>query len=539
MIEKKAAEALREIHHLMSLKGENPFKIRAFEKAADIIEGRTDLLELAKAGRLTEIQGVGKGIADVLTDLLIHQKTQLIEDLRASIPPGLIELTQVSGLGPKKAMQLIEDLQIQTLSELEYACRENRLVKIKGFGAKLQEKILEGIHFIRSTSGQVRISEALEVSEKLVPLLKEWTAASQVMETGALRRRLEVLTELDFLTVTQAGGAPGPDVLQKLDRWKSEEKWNVTIRLHGTDEKSLGWNWAKLTASDDHWAALGRPEKFQAKSEEEFYDKLGLPWIAPEARETGEEVRLAKSGGLLGLVEASAIQGVFHNHTTRSDGVDGIEDLVREARRLGYRYIGISDHSQSAVYAQGLKESDLEEQEKEVRAVQEKFPDVKIFWGIESDILADGRLDYPKHWLDRFDFVIASIHSRFQMDRAAMTDRIVNAIRNPATSMLGHATGRLLLGRKGYDVDMEKIIQEAADHRVAIEINANPHRLDIDWRWGNALRQAGTSVCINPDAHAKAELSYTRYGIAVARKALLTEKSIWNTRSASEVAALL
>lgn len=534
-----ASDVLREIHRLMQLKGENPFKIRAFEKAADLLEGRTDLTEIAKAGRLTDIDGVGKGIAEVLTAFLVHGKTPAIDELKASIPPGLIELTEIPGLGPKKAMQLIDELQIQTRSELEYACRENRLTNLKGFGAKLQTKILEGIQFLNSTSGQIRLSDGFQLAKKLLPLLEEWSGVShgKVLEAGMLRRRMEVLSSLDFLIVTPKGDAVLKACLEKLDRWKAEEKVSVAIHLHVTDEAHLGWAWVQASSSEDHWAGLGRPERFAVATEEQFYAKLGLPWIPPEARETGEEIRLAKSGKLDGLVGFDSLQGVFHNHTTRSDGADSLEDMVRAAKNLGFRYIGISDHSQSAFYAQGLKESDLEEQEKEVRRVQELFPDVKIFWGVESDILADGALDYPKKWLDRFDFVIASIHSRFQMDRAAMTDRIVKAIQNPATTMLGHATGRLLLGRKGYELDMEKIISEAAKHQVAIEINANPHRLDIDWRWGNALRQAGTLVCVNPDAHAKEELEYAQYGIAIARKALLPSSMVLNTRSTADVQA--
>ena len=229
------------------------------------------------------------------------------------------------------------------------------------------------------------------------------------------------------------------------------------------------------------------------------------------------------------------IQGVFHNHTNRSDGVASLEEMVLAAKRLGYRYLGISDHSQSAFYAQGLRVPTLLEQEQEVRDLQEKHPEIRIFWGIESDILADGALDYEPEILAKFDFVVASVHSRFNMEREAMTDRILEAVRNPHTRFLGHATGRLLLGRKGYDVDMERVIAEAAQHDVAIEINANPARLDIDWRWGPQLRRCKTLVSVNPDAHDTEGLEDTRYGIAVARKALLPAGLVVNSRSVAEV----
>ena len=292
---------------------------------------------------------------------------------------------------------------------------------------------------------------------------------------------------------------------------------------------------AKSTGSKEHWHALGNPEPFDVATEEEFFERLKLPMIPPEMRETGEEVKLAKSGALKDLLPWDGVRGVFHNHTTRSDGRDSLEDMVVAAKKCGYAYIGISDHSQSAFYAQGLKSDALLEQEKEIRTLQEKHPDIRIFWGIESDILADGDLDYDAKMLKRFDFVVASIHSRFQMEKEAMTDRILTAIRHPATRFLGHVTGRLLLGRKGYDLHMDKIIAEAARCDVAIEINANPARLDIDWRWGKELRASKTLVSVNPDAHDVAGLSDTIYGIAVARKALLPTGLVVNSRSVQEV----
>jgi DNA polymerase (family 10) len=246
-------------------------------------------------------------------------------------------------------------------------------------------------------------------------------------------------------------------------------------------------------------------------------------------------VKLAKAGKLDSILAWDGVRGIFHNHTTRSDGTASLEEMVIAAKKQGFQYIGISDHSQSAFYASGLKTDALLEQEKEIRKVQDKHPDIRIFWGIESDILADGSLDYPESMLKRFDFVVASVHSRFQMDKEAMTDRILEAIRNPHTRFLGHATGRILLGRKGYDLHMEKIIAEAAACDVAIELNANPARLDIDWRWGPELRKHGTKISVNPDAHATDEIVNTRFGIMMARKALLPASQVVNGRSVKEV----
>jgi DNA polymerase (family 10) len=274
-------------------------------------------------------------------------------------------------------------------------------------------------------------------------------------------------------------------------------------------------------------------------TEDAAYKSAGLPWIAPEMRETGEEIKLAKTGALEQVLKPDAILGVFHNHTNRSDGNATLEEMVIKARSLGYKYFGISDHSQSAFYANGLKKDALLEQEKEVRKLQDKYPDIRIFWGIESDILKDGGLDYDPALLKRFDFVVASIHSRFGMDRAQMTERILKAVRNPHTRFVGHITGRLLLGREGYDIDMEKIIKEAAQHDVAIEINANPARLDIDWRWGAALRAAGTKVSVNPDAHAVEGLEDTHFGVTVARKALLPSSLVLNSWDVKKVESWL
>ncbi len=349
---------------------------------------------------------------------------------------------------------------------------------------------------------------------------------------------MEVVNGLEFLIELPKKNAETikADLEQAAENLQKAEKLQVPIRLHFSTAENYGYNLAHLTASPEHWQLLPRVESGRnSQTEEEFYEKLGLPWISPEMRETGEEIELAQKGKLSDVLSWQGIQGVFHNHTTRSDGSASLEEMVVAARDLGYKYIGISDHSQSAFYAQGLKGEDLLTQEREIHEVQEKYPDIKIFWGIESDILADGSLDYDEKILKRFDFVIASIHSRFQMDKEAMTDRILEAIRNPYTRFLGHATGRLLLGRKGYDMHMERIIEEAAKRDVAIEINSNPARLDIDWRWGAKLREYQTVVSVNPDAHDTDGLKDVHFGVAVARKALLSQGLVVNARSVNDV----
>ena len=542
---------LQEIAELMHIQGENPFKIRAFERAADALSECDDLEDRAKKGTLTELDGVGKGIAEVLTDLILHQKTPVLDDLKKSIPAAVLELVKIPGVGPKKAQHLHQELGIESVQELEYACKENRLLKLKGFGPKLQDKILEGIALRLQSVGKQRLDQALESSVQILTALRSKIGnEGRVEETGALRRRCEILSGLDYLIAIVQ-----PEQKKKLTTFardlEAKDPSLLPIHLEFTDAENFDKRWVETTGSEEHLKSLHQLGKLknpgplgsqglgQESGEAKYYAHYGLMWIPPEARETGEEVTLAQKKSLSQLLPEDGIQGIFHNHTTRSDGAASLEEMVVAAKQAGYRYIGISDHSQSAFYAQGLKVQDLKEQEKEVRKIQDKHPEIKIFWGIESDILADGSLDYSDKVLSQFDFVIASIHSRFQMDRTTMTERILTAIRHPATRFIGHLTGRLLLGRKGYEVDIEKIIQEAARHQVAIELNSHPQRLDIDWRWGPHLKKYQTLISVNPDAHETQGIQDVKYGVWMARKALLPSELVLNTRSADEVAQWL
>lgn len=552
----QAVALLEEMARLMSLKGENVFKVRAFEKAAGLLAGRDDLHKRARAGTLTELDGIGKGIAEVLGEFLLTGESKIRQELESSLPEGLLELVQIPGLGPKKALVLIEQFEIRSVRELEYACKENRLLKIKGFGPKLQEKILESIRFLQSTAGQARLDQVLGPSEALASALSQ-RLKSRVELTGAIRRRREVVDSIDLLIEAESGdldakGQPLSPLLKQVAAALVEAKQSsfpagiaVPVNLHFASRARWGFELARTTATAEHWQALGNPLASDIEpggsdpNEESFYRSLKLPLIEPVMRETGEEVALARSGTLADVVTREQIQGVFHLHTTRSDGTNTLEEMIVAARDRGYRYIGVSDHSQSAFYAQGLKEEALKEQETELRRLQEKYPEVRIFWGIESDILADGSLDYPDEVLKRFDFVIASIHSRFQMDRDTMTERIIQAIRNPRTRFIGHLTGRLLLGRKGYELDIERVIREAAKYDVAIELNAHPQRLDIDWRFGPRLRASGTKVSVNPDAHEIAGYDDTLYGAWMAQKALLPEALVVNAWEVKQVESWL
>jgi len=529
---------LEEIEELLKLAGENPFKIRAFQKAITTLGtySASELGERANTGTLTELDGIGKGIAEVLTEFLVQHKTSARDDLKKKLPPGLIELTQIPGLGPKKALQLIEGLEIHSLRELEYACRENRLLHLKGFGEKQQSKILDGILFLQSTAGKSQLGEILDPALLVESQLQKEFPTHTLALTGEIRRRLEIIQKAELLV---SGG--NSDTHQAIEA-RAHELWreqaiSIPLVVHWSEPQAFGTHLLETTGSIAHLQALDslRHPLPKVADEKEIYVSLNLPWIAPEMRETGEEISLAQAHRLPSPLQVAELRGFFHCHTTRSDGTASLEEMAAEAQRQGFEYFGVSDHSQSAFYAQGLKPDDVDAQKKELQKVRKQFPALRIFWGIESDILADGSLDYDKSTLDDFDFIIASIHSRFKMDRDEMTARIVRAIRNPATRFLGHSTGRLLLGREAYALDMERIIEEAAEHDVAIEINAHPARLDIDWRWGKKLRECGTRVCINPDAHSLQGIRDVRFGVHVANKALLPRELILNLLSAEEM----
>lgn len=525
--QQRAIELLNEIAELMKLNADNPFKIRAFERAADSIADVKDLKKRALDGTLTEIDGVGKGIAETLTEFLIEGTSTQRDELRAKLPEGLLELTQVPGLGPKKALSIIETLGIRTLAELEYACKENRLAHLKGFGEKMQAKVLEGVAFIRANSGSARLDVAEAYAAEFEAAFHKNFAKMRLERAGELERRHETLRSIDFLFE----GTPDEKITAFSETYARNNPSPVPLVVHSARHADFDSQWIELTASKE-WL-----DEFHVISKKNAALAKRAFSVSHDLLETPEMLHFAIEGELDSLLGEKDVQGIFHVHTTRSDGAGSLSEMIEAAERAGYSYIGITDHSQSAFYARGLKASDLKAQRKELDAVRKEFPKMTIFWGIESDILADGSLDYDDKLLAEFDFVIASIHSRFQMNHDEMTERLLKAIANPYTTMLGHLTGRLLLGRPAYAFDLEKIVKACAKHDVAIEINSHPARLDIDWRHGDLLRKYQVKVAINPDAHEVAGLADTRFGVTVARKALLNRKLVVNTMGAKEVAA--
>lgn len=527
MANEALGKVLREMAFLLEMKGENPFKIRALENSARLLEDQEDdAADLLQSGALAKIPGVGKGTQALVKEFVASGAIQEHEALKAAYPSTIFELLEIPGLGPKKAKTLYEQLGISSLGELEYACRENRLVELKGFGAKTQANILAGIERVKAHRGKTIIAVAWQESEILLDEFRSWKETKAVERAGELRRKMEVLASLDFviagkvekklkeLGLTEENGA-----------YIGTTQNGLGIRVTVSAEEEFGSTLFEKTGPEDFIEKFG---KIQAsRDESELFTRAKKPELPPECRDLG---RAPKD-----LIQENDIQGIFHFHTRWSDGANTLEEMVEAALNLGYEYLGVSEHSRSAFYAHGLDEDRVLEQKKEIERIQKKYPKVRIFHGIESDILADGSLDYSDKFLKNFDFVIASVHGQMRMGPAEMTKRISKALRHPATTWLGHWTGRLLLGRAGYEFDYKEILRTAAGEGKSIELNASPYRLDIDWRILPEAAKLNVPIGIFPDAHSTGGLGDTKYGVWMARKAGLRASDVINTKSAVEM----
>ena len=547
MVNEKIANLFSEMAFLMELGGENPFKVRAFTNGAQVIEdAKEDIAKLAKAGRLAELKGVGKGLAAAIGEYLETGTVKEYEKLKSAYPEGLLELRDVPGLGPKRIKTLYDELEISSLAELEYAVSENRLVELKGFGAKTQAKIQEALVHLKANRGRMLLPRALDRSLDIRAALAKLPGVKRAEETGELRRRLETIGSLDFLLETEKtlGATAIEKALLKLEVEIADAQGGsgllfagkldgVDLRVYGASAANFAALDIQLTGSEDFLAKLPKSKaKGGFTSEEKFFQDIGLPWIPPEAREGDPREAASHTES---LVEEKDIRGVFHAHTTASDGTATLAEMAEKCQELGLEYLGISEHSQSAGYAGGLKPDDILRQREEIERLNAKYKGFKIFHGIESDIKNDGALDYPEKILKEFDFVIASLHGNFQMPRAEMTARVCAAISHPRCTWLGHATGRLLLGRRGVDLDMEAVLEAAGKAKKSIELNANPYRLDLDWRHLRRARELKVSIGIFPDAHSTGGLEDYRWGVLMARKAGLGKADVVNTKPLKEM----
>ncbi len=537
---------LSQIATLLEIRGDSPFRAGAYSRAARALKSY-DVCELVESGTLTSIQGIGKGLAQEITALVHTGTSPLWAELQTELPvESLLELGAINGLGAKSIRSIYQTLQVTSVGELEYACQENRLIELEGFGAKKQSKILAEIARIKCNRSLFRYGDLAMLAEHLRAQLLEAEAITAVVPTGKLRRACEVLEAVEF--VVQASVAVLLEVLAGLAETGGIQTEGQTVRAvssgvplicYCTDVECYGWTLLCTTGSSEHVQALGDLANWEhGHSELEIYQNLNLPWIPPELREGTGEIEAARQGRLPNLVRRSDLRGVLHLHTQASDGSDSLETMVQAALRQGYQYVGISDHSQAAYYAGGLKLADIHRQHQEIDALNVRYAGrIRILKGIEADILPDGSLDYDaedREILKSFDFVVASVHSQLRMSSEAMTKRLIRAAAHPQVTMLGHWSGRILLGRQGSEFDRQAVLAAAATHRTAIEFNASPYRLDLDWREIQQATAQGVKISVNPDAHSSAGFEAVDLTLGVARKGWLEPAQTLNTLSADE-----
>lgn len=536
------ANLLVEFGQRIELEGENPYRARAYSKAAESLRALAlPLSDVIARGQLRDIPGVGEAIAERIRTLHETGSHPSLEAMRRKIPASVLEMLKIPGVRAREVLQIHNQIGITTLQELEEACRQNLLKIHKGFSAALQDRILQGIEMMQRSRGQRLIHRAAELLEAATKNVRRSRAdLDLIVATGDFRRGCELVTDLSL--VAAAKGEPEAAI-----------QLNREIMLHVAQPAHYGVMLLLATGSAEHVRQLmayaaarglildedglrrGR-RHIPCPDEEALYAALDLPFIAPELREGRGEIELAAAGRLPDLVSDDDIRGLLHSHTDQSDGSYPLHQMAEATRKRGYAYFGVADHSRSAAYAGGLTVEEIEAQHAAADKLNARYgTEFRIFKGIESDILADGSLDYPDDILGRFDFVVASVHSRFRLDEKTQTARILRAVSNPHTTILGHMTGRMLLRRPGYEVDIDEILKACAAHGVCVEINANPHRLDLDWRWHGRALELGCTMSINPDAHSTAELDLTHWGVCMARKGGVPKERVLNCMSLADI----
>ena len=564
---KEVIRILEDIAVLLEIKGESPFKVIAYSNAARRLETlEEDLEEMVRRGDLTSIKGIGDALSKKITELVTTGRLEYYNELKASIPPGHLEMLRIPGLGPKKIRALHEKLAVGTLGELEYACMENRLVELPGFGEKTQQKILTGIEHLKRYKERHLYSDALIAAEELLGMLRGAPGVLSASLAGSIRRGNETVKDIDLLAAADKPEALSqwfaalPDVENIIARGDTKVsvflKAGINADLRIVSPREFPFALHHFTGSKEHNVAMrSRAKQLGIKmneyglfrddvlipcaSEHDVFSALGLAWVPPELRENTGEIEAAETGVMPSLVEAKDIRGILHIHTTASDGSSSLEAVVAAAKKLGMKYIGITDHSEAAFYAGGLTPEAIRRQHEAIDGLNRKDPRFHIFKGIEADILPDGRLDYDDATLESFDFVIAAVHSHFGMSGEDMTARIMKALENRHTTILAHPTGRLLLAREPYALDLERIIDFAASRGKVIELNANPHRLDLDWRHCKYAKRQGAWIAINPDAHQAKGLGDIRYGVNIARKGWLDAQDVINCMELGEMREFL
>jgi DNA polymerase (family 10) len=569
MTKDQVASALREIGTILELQGENPFKCRAYLNGARTLEtSATDLTELVRTNRLGELPGIGDALREKITTLITTGKLPYLEELRSSIPAGLLPLLDLPGLGPKKLRALRDKLKIESLEALTQACQDGRLAALEGFGEKTATNLLEAIDRHANYKKLHRLGTALPAARTLLEHLKQSQLVLHAEIAGSLRRGKEVVKDLDLIASSKKPKevmklfVSSPNVEKVVNHGETKSSvilaGGIPCDLRVIPPESWATALAHFTGSKEHnialrqraidrglhlseWGLLKGKSKtpLKLKDEKDLHKALGLAFIPPELREDSGEIAAAEKDELPDLLTRDQIRGCLHNHTLASDGQDSLSSMAQAAAEQGLEWLGIADHSKSSFQANGLDAKRLETQIEEIRLLNSKKPKCTLLAGTECDILKDGKLDFPDSLLSELDYVVASVHSGFTSDEKEMTQRIIRAMENPHVTCLGHPTGRLLLEREAYPLNIPKILDAAAATGTWIELNANPWRLDLDWRWWHKARDLGILCCINPDAHKTSHLRFLDFGVTLARKGWLRAQDVVNTRTLSQLRKLL
>jgi DNA polymerase (family 10) len=545
MTNKEIANAFQLLGNLMELHGENSFKIRSYQNAYRTIRRLPEPLSEMKTEDIASLKGIGKAILGKINELLEQGTMATLERYKSQTPEGVQEMMQIKGFGPKKIKVIWEDLGVESIGELLYAVNENRLIELKGFGAKTQEDLRQKLEYFQKSRDQFHYAVLLAEAGQLMAELQEQLPGIKVEPTGALRRAANTSNAVELLIAADepveaslaAMFEDWESVAESIYRAKSVR--GIPVQIYLTSPDNWGSAQFKWSSSEAFLGAVDLEKVAAQASEESVFKKLNLPFIAPELREDTWALELAQRDSLPVLLEVEDVKGVVHSHSTYSDGLHSLREMAEYTRAQGYEYLVITDHSRSAFYANGLSVERVLQQFAEVDQLNQQWTDFTILKGIESDILSDGSLDYEADVLAQFEVVIASVHSNLRMDEAKANERLLKAIENPYTHILGHPTGRLLLSRKGYPIDHQLIIDACAANGVAIELNANPYRLDLDWTWIPYAMEKGVLISVNPDAHSTQGIHDIQYGVASARKGGLGAEQCLNARSLADFLAAL
>ena len=528
------ADSFSLLAKLMDIHGENSFKAKSYASAAFAIENLQVQLTELPAEKIPGLKGIGTSTAQKIDEILKTGKLKILDELAQKTPPGVLEMLNIKGIGPKKIHTIWKEMEIESVGELLYACKENRLKLYKGFGEKTQQNIIDTIEFYNKNKGSHLYAQVALVAAEIESFTQKISPGKNMAVTGNYKRQLEVIDEFELLV--EAGEEEIEMAMQQVDGFSQKEKQpgyfcyatsiGINVKLYYTDATDFINTLVKTSSSPLFYESLVTHSQSLTNitTEESYFERAGLPFIPAPLREDAQASKINSGMPLPEVIQPGDIRGIIHCHSNWSDGSNSIEDMARAAMDKGLEYLVISDHSKSAFYAQGLSEERIREQHKYVDELNEKLKPFRIFKSIESDILNDGSLDYSNEVLASFDLVIASVHSNLKMNEEKAMSRLLAAIENPYTTILGHMTGRLLLSRPGYPVDHRKIIDACADNHVVIELNAHPNRLDIDWRHIQYALEKNVLISIDPDSHVKEGIDDTKYGVLVAQKAMLTKE---------------